>query len=237
MHENETACRTHFHMKGFALRLVLKQRQTGKVTNVYLSRQAAKLQAAEAFHPGTVPVSAGFAVGSDQGHLFKSLDALRTVCNNTAHLRVPPNTGPKLWSPSLHSGAGMKQWNASPAIDKLTKTQVKLFRHRGRRSHATAYSLSRGELCWQRVSMLVWESRTKTPFLFSVANVDSPAPTLPVKEKEKEKVMPSLILTSQVPASFAKPLNQEPSTANCSNSTSHEGDVSLDKSSFEDIFH
>ena len=26
MHENETACRTHFHMKGFALRLVLKQR-------------------------------------------------------------------------------------------------------------------------------------------------------------------------------------------------------------------
>ena len=27
LHENETACRTHFHMKGFALRLVLKQRQ------------------------------------------------------------------------------------------------------------------------------------------------------------------------------------------------------------------
>ena len=25
LHENETACRTHFHMKGFALRLVLKQ--------------------------------------------------------------------------------------------------------------------------------------------------------------------------------------------------------------------
>ena len=25
-HENETACRTHFHMKGFALRLVLTQR-------------------------------------------------------------------------------------------------------------------------------------------------------------------------------------------------------------------
>ena len=25
-HENETACRTHFHMKGFALGLVLKQR-------------------------------------------------------------------------------------------------------------------------------------------------------------------------------------------------------------------
>ena len=26
LHENETACRTHFHMKGFAVRLVLKQR-------------------------------------------------------------------------------------------------------------------------------------------------------------------------------------------------------------------
>ena len=26
LHENETACRTHFHMKGFALRRVLKQR-------------------------------------------------------------------------------------------------------------------------------------------------------------------------------------------------------------------
>ena len=27
LHENETACRTRFHMKGFALTLVLKQRQ------------------------------------------------------------------------------------------------------------------------------------------------------------------------------------------------------------------
>ena len=26
LHENETACGTHFHMKGFALRLGLKQR-------------------------------------------------------------------------------------------------------------------------------------------------------------------------------------------------------------------
>ena len=29
LHENETACRTHFHMKGFARRLVLKQRHKG----------------------------------------------------------------------------------------------------------------------------------------------------------------------------------------------------------------
>ena len=27
LQENETACKTHFHMKGFALRLVLKQRR------------------------------------------------------------------------------------------------------------------------------------------------------------------------------------------------------------------
>ena len=26
LHENETACRTHFHKQGFALRLALKQR-------------------------------------------------------------------------------------------------------------------------------------------------------------------------------------------------------------------
>ena len=26
LHENGTVCRTHFHMKGFALRLVLKER-------------------------------------------------------------------------------------------------------------------------------------------------------------------------------------------------------------------
>ena len=37
-----------------------------------------------------------------------------------------------------------------------------------------------------------------TPFLFSVANVDTPPPTPPVKENGKGKVMPSLILTSHV---------------------------------------
>ena len=26
LHENETSCKVHFHMKGFALRLILKQR-------------------------------------------------------------------------------------------------------------------------------------------------------------------------------------------------------------------
>ena len=29
LHENETACRTHSYMKGFALRLALMQRQKG----------------------------------------------------------------------------------------------------------------------------------------------------------------------------------------------------------------
>ena len=29
LHENETACRTHFHKKGFALRPVLKEKDKG----------------------------------------------------------------------------------------------------------------------------------------------------------------------------------------------------------------
>ena len=39
LHEHETACRTHFHMKGFALKLVLKQRhkRTRKWPILYLS--------------------------------------------------------------------------------------------------------------------------------------------------------------------------------------------------------
>ena len=43
LHENETACRTHFHMKGFALRLVLKQRhkrtQKWPIENVTTKRE------------------------------------------------------------------------------------------------------------------------------------------------------------------------------------------------------
>ena len=168
-----------------------------KSANVYLSRQAANLQAAEASHPGTVPFSAPFAVGSDLGHFFKCPDALRTACNyNTAHLRVPPNTGPKRWSFSQHSGAGMKQWNASPAVDKRTKAQVKVF-SKGKASGEGIQPPTRLPETDSAGSVSVWENRTKTPFLFSVAQADSPAPTLPVKEKEKEKVMPSLILTSQ----------------------------------------
>ena len=38
LHENETACRTHFPMKGFALRLVLKQRH--KRTRKWPKRKA-----------------------------------------------------------------------------------------------------------------------------------------------------------------------------------------------------
>ena len=34
LHENKTECRTHFHMNGFALRLVLKQRH--KITRKWL---------------------------------------------------------------------------------------------------------------------------------------------------------------------------------------------------------
>ena len=38
LHENETACRTHFHMKGFALRLVLKQRHKRKLGRALRSK-------------------------------------------------------------------------------------------------------------------------------------------------------------------------------------------------------
>ena len=38
LHENETACPTHFHMKGFTLRLVLKQRH--KKTRKWLKKLA-----------------------------------------------------------------------------------------------------------------------------------------------------------------------------------------------------
>ena len=184
----------------------MKVQVTAKAENVYLSRQTAKWQADEASHPGTVPFSAGFAVRSDQGHLFKSSDTLRTVCNNTVRLRVPPNTGPKLKSSSLHSGAGIKQWNASQAVDIRTKTQVKLF-SKGNASGEVMQPPTRRPEVNSADNVSVWESRTKTPFLFSVANEDSPAPTLPVKEIEKEKVMPSLIPTSPMPV--PEPLNQE----------------------------
>ena len=39
LHENETACRTHFHMKGFALRLVMKQRHKGTRKSPIILRQ------------------------------------------------------------------------------------------------------------------------------------------------------------------------------------------------------
>ena len=102
----------------------------------------------------------------------------------------------------------MKQWNASSAVDKRTKTQVKLF-SKGHESGEVTQPPTRRSEVDAAGSVSVWESRTKTPFLFSVANEDSPAPTLPVKEKEKEKeeVVPSLIPTC--PAAVPEPLNQE----------------------------
>ena len=36
LHDNETACRTHFHMKGFALRLVLKLRHNSEMAYLML---------------------------------------------------------------------------------------------------------------------------------------------------------------------------------------------------------
>ena len=54
----------------------------------------------------------------------------------------------------------------------------------------------------------------ETPFLFSVANVDTPVPTLTVREKGKGKVMQSLILTSRVPVlPRVKPPDEEKVTS------------------------
>ena len=36
LHENETACRTHFHIKGFALRLVKTEAQENSETAYYV---------------------------------------------------------------------------------------------------------------------------------------------------------------------------------------------------------
>ena len=70
-----------------------------KVTSAYHIRQAVKRQETVAAHPGNVPSSPSFADGSDQGYLFKCSGALRTVRNDPVNsIRVPLNTGPKLWS-------------------------------------------------------------------------------------------------------------------------------------------
>ena len=171
-----------------------------KPVNVYHSRQEVKLQETVAAHPGTVPSSPAFAVGSEQRHLFKCSGALQTAWNNAVNLNAPPNTGPKLWSSSLHSGAGKKQWNASPAVDKRAETQIKLFSEDKANGEVMQSSTSRfkaaaagsASVCKIKTEKKV-EKRV-TPFLFSIANVDTPVPV-----KEKGKAMPSLILTSHEP--------------------------------------
>ena len=132
------------------------------------------------------------------------------------NLKVPPNTSPKLWSSSLHFGAGGKQWNASPAVAKQKNTQVKLFSE-GKANGDVKQSSTIRSKANSVDSASVFNSKTEkkvkereTPFLFSVANQDSPAPTLPVREKGKEKVMPSLIRTGHVPLfASVKPQDEE----------------------------
>jgi len=191
--------------------------------NVYHSWQAVKLQETVAAHPGTVPSSPDFAVGSDQGHLFKCSGALRTAWDNLVSLTVPPNTGPKLWSSSLRSWAGRKQWNGFPAAARRTETQVKLFSEGKTNGEEMQPSTLRSKAD-SAGSVSVCNSKTEkkvkervTPFLFSVANVDAPAPTVPVKEKDffkgTGKVMPGLILTSHVSVlPRVKPQDQEKET-------------------------
>ena len=121
------------------------------------------------------------------------------------NFRVPPNTSPKLWSSSLHSEAGRKQWNTSPSVVEQTETQFKLFsegkanRDVKQPSTLRCKADSVGSESVGNSQTEKKEKERETPFLFSVANVDTPAPTLPVMEKGKGKVMPSLILTSHVP--------------------------------------
>ena len=174
-----------------------KAQNFDKATNLYHPRQA---------HLGTVPSLPAFAVGSDHGHdLFKCLGALRKAWICPVNFRVPPNTSPKLWSSSLHSEAGRKQWNTSPAVVKRTEKQFKLFSEgKANRDvkHPSTLRSKADSAGSESVGYSQTEKKVKereTPFLFSVANVDTPAPTLPVREKGKGKVMPGLILTSRVP--------------------------------------
>ena len=194
-----------------------KAQNVNKATNLYHPRQA---------HLGTVPSSPAFAVGSDQGHdLFKCSGALRKAWNCPVNFRVPPNTSPKLWSSSLHSEAGRRQWNTSPAVVKRTEKQFKLFSEGKANKDVKQPSTLRSKADStgsESVGYSQTEKKVKereTPFLFSVAIVDTPAPTLPVREKGKGKVMPSLILTSRVPVlPRVKPPDEEKVTSVvCSN--------------------
>ena len=163
-----------------------------------------------------MPSSPAFAVGSDHVHLFKCSGALRKAWNYPVNLRVPPNTNPMLWSSSLHFGAGGKQWNASPAVTKQKNAPVKLFSEGKANGHVKQQSTIRSKAnSADSASVFNRKAEKKvkereTPFLFSVANQDSPTPTLPVREKRKGKVMPSLIRTSHVPVlPLVKPQDEE----------------------------
>ena len=194
-----------------------KAQNVDKAANVYHYPKAVKLQQENvAAHLGTVPSSPAFAVGSDQGHLFKCSGALRKAWDYPVNLKVPPNTSPKLWSSSPHFGAGGKQCNASPAVAKQKNTQVKLFSE-GKANGDVKQSSTIRSKANSVDSASVFNSKTEkkvqereTPFLYSVANQDSPAPTLPVRKKGKGKVMPSLIRTGHVPLfSSVKPQDDE----------------------------
>ena len=200
-----------------------KAQNVDKDANVYHSRQTVKLQQETvAATLGPVPSSPAFAVGCDQGHLFKCSGALRKAWNYPVNFRVPPNTRPKLRSSSLHFGAEGKQWNASPAVAKQEETQVKLFSEGKANGDVKQPSTLRSKAnSADSASMFNTKTEKKgervTPFLFSVANQDSSAPTLPGREKGNGKVMPSLIRTSHVPGfPRVKPQDEEKATVRSS---------------------
>ena len=106
-------------------------------------------------------------------------------------LRTDP--GLKLWSSSLHYGAGKKEWNAPPEAAKRTETHIKFFTLKTKRRESQSnrqspdWADSAGSMSLCKIKMEKKVEERTTPFLLSVANVNTPAPTLLVTEKGKGK--------------------------------------------------
>ena len=75
LHENETTCRTRFHMKGFSLRLVLKQRhkRTRKWPIVLFARTLMHSVACDKLHNCNLPneLSRGLSWKATRGLVMK----------------------------------------------------------------------------------------------------------------------------------------------------------------------
>lgn len=139
-----------------------------------------KLQETVAAHLRTVPSSSARVIDSSARVRY-------------GWLRVPPNPGLKLWSSSLHYGAGKKEWNVPPEAAKRTETHIKFFTLKTKRRESQSnrqspdWADSAGSMSLCKIKMEKKVEERITPFLLSVANVNTPAPTLLVREKGKGK--------------------------------------------------